>query len=458
MTFALGFFGLALLGASGSASASAPPIQYHVRIMEMDGLRWRESVYSKLQPVTRKGTVAVWTGSCDLVETLQECPGRVVLSPQMVAKSDSVAHCSERTVRKVASQMTRHADGPVGHAIAVAYTPAFEEVSDGCQFSFIGRKLDQGVLVRVVVDDTRLAAVHHVKLSEAVSPVDKRHAEGKIAFDLDVPEVINTSVDGEWLIPNDGILLVSLGAHTIADDKGKAVVRERLMVIEAQAAPESARAELAHGRAFSVVLPARGVDTPPAPQTAPQTPALPSRSLPVPRGADGAPAPLPPLPEGPATPSTMPDSEEPCASPQVPSPVKDPTAGKPVDPKAAKAGFESDPSDSSWTSPKNLLPLDWDELPAVDVKNLPKIDLGDLPNTEAVIGTVVPPPTIVTTELKKPAKPEVKEPEKNEPAKSEGFINPALLSSLMPLIMRLPIAAGGLTVEVRASVSTSPKR
>ena len=41
---------------------------------------------------------------------------------------------------------------------------------------------------------------------------------------------------GEWLIPRGEALLVSFGAHTVADKDGKAVVKERLAIIEADEA------------------------------------------------------------------------------------------------------------------------------------------------------------------------------------------------------------------------------
>ena len=48
------------------------------------------------------------------------------------------------------------------------------------------------------------------------------------------PEVVKAGIEGEWLIPRDGAILVSLGAHTTSDAEGKAVIHERLMLLEAQ--------------------------------------------------------------------------------------------------------------------------------------------------------------------------------------------------------------------------------
>ncbi len=51
---------------------------------------------------------------------------------------------------------------------------------------------------------------------------------------IEVPEIASSAIAGEWLIPNDGILLVSFGPHTVAGKDGKAVIRERLAIIEAE--------------------------------------------------------------------------------------------------------------------------------------------------------------------------------------------------------------------------------
>jgi hypothetical protein len=56
----------------------------------------------------------------------------------------------------------------------------------------------------------------------------------------------------------------------------------------------------------------------PAQPAAMPTPAMPSRSLPQPLAADGSPIPLPPLPELPHPPSSLPGTSDPCASPQAP--------------------------------------------------------------------------------------------------------------------------------------------
>src|SRR5206468_2555822 len=131
-------------------------IQYQVRVLEMDGLGWRESLYSRLRPVAHQGSTTVWTAGRDLTRALADRAVRVVTGPRVVAPSEVTAQVAQSSIRKVASRWTRHADGPIDRAITVAYTPDLEELRDGYQLTVSGRKIDQGILARMVVDETRV--------------------------------------------------------------------------------------------------------------------------------------------------------------------------------------------------------------------------------------------------------------------------------------------------------------
>jgi len=169
-----------------------------------------------------------------------------------------------------------------------------------------------------------------------------------------VPEVVRATLEGEWLIPNDGVLVASLGAHTLDDGHGKAIVRERLILVEASPVPPRTTVDLtqAASRVFTFVTPARTATIPmPA-----RAPAMPSRSLPIARHADGTPAPLPPLPEAQVPPTSIPGTSEPCATPQTAPqlkngaddganpPVKNKNESKSVDPESLTASYQPEPN------------------------------------------------------------------------------------------------------------------
>jgi hypothetical protein len=144
---------------------------------------------------------------------------------------------------------------------------------------------------------------------------------------LDVPEIVSQEVAGEWLIPKDGVLLISFGPYTVADSEGKAVIRERLAIIEAA---EAAGARIqGTGRAVSSMTLPRLEATVPPPIQPPvpigkvpmPVPTLPSRSIPQGLRPDGTAAELPPLPDDEVDEPAS-GSSEPMASPQTKKPAR----------------------------------------------------------------------------------------------------------------------------------------
>src|SRR4051812_5819750 len=231
---------LSLLGTDRSPGREAPAISYQVRVLNMNGVEWRGAYYARLYPVKSQGGATVWTAGRETAQELAGCDPKGLKSPRVTSASQSAAHVFNRTNRKFSSGMNRMADGPFDHATQVAYTPSYEEVREGWAITLSGRKIDQGVLTCVVLDETTVAAVHQVALTENVGAKDCCAGEAtcttpskKLACRIELPEIAQTSLDGEWLIPNNGVLVVSLGARTKADEGGKAVVSERLILIEA---------------------------------------------------------------------------------------------------------------------------------------------------------------------------------------------------------------------------------
>ena len=169
---------------------------------------------------------------------------------------------------------------------------------------------------------------------------------------IELPEVGNQEVLGEWLIPTGECLLVSFGPHTVADTDGKAVVRERLAFVEAEEfvnvavgsetrfhlspAPPSAIVPYAtpapHAQDSApapVPAPPVAVDrsAPPSPSSLPArsselpSPPAPSRSFPQGIHSDGSKAKLPPLPDDEMEDgSSESESAEPLPSPQTKKP------------------------------------------------------------------------------------------------------------------------------------------
>ncbi|MDR3639157.1 MAG: hypothetical protein P4L84_35455 [Isosphaeraceae bacterium] len=311
MSAALGVLALVLLGAEGAPKEAAPQICYEFRFLEMPGVEWREQVYASLQPVVRQGSATIWTTTDSVAAAIAKKADKVVAAPKVTALSEAPVHVASKVSRGVVTHLSRLADGPVNHASKVAYTPETERIRDGFATTLTGRRLDQGVLVKLVLEDTRVTAVHTVRVTEYQEPKNSGDHQQvrweQVQAKLEVPEVIRNDLAGEWLIPKDGVLLASLGVYCVADPTGKAVVRERLVLVKAETLSEP----LAIGFA-----PLRG-RLPDKPQTpAMPAPSAPSRTLPQPLDADGEPVALPPLPAEAPAPTARPDSSEPVATPQ----------------------------------------------------------------------------------------------------------------------------------------------
>jgi hypothetical protein len=452
---------LALVLAAAAPPQAKPEITYQFRMVEVRGLSWRAPGQSVLRPVAHHGAVSVWTAPSDFLDSLpKDARASVTSNAKIHGPAQAPAHLTTRKDQAFITRVSWKGEGKAPKQIT-------ENIREGVTATVVGRKLDQGVLAQLVIEDTDIRSVHTINVpgpkrvakvddpdvatcsvsvtasmdcdgstestakaecSEADCDKDCQTACSKEAdrdtetsqsgwlpskaaviakaktdaqatragftasstgSQIQLPEIGRASAAGEWLIPDDGVLVIGFGPHTVADADGKAVVREHLAVITAEAeeaddihqadtvAPPPPPAPPA-GPASSPA-PAPGVAPAPVPRTAAAIPNIPSRTLPQGVHADGTPSVLPPLPEEEkaATPSDS-KSSEPLPSPQSkrkpatspagglsPLPLPSPPAPgegkakKTMDHKAAKTSFvlpQLLPQLSQF-KPNNLFPL-----------------------------------------------------------------------------------------------------
>ena len=354
MAMGSGLLALAmLLAADGPSCPPDGATTFQVRVLTMDGLDWRTSSYSRLQPVARQGTSTIWTADRSLATALAERARSTSFSGKVVS-TDDVTLTRTETINYVAA-VDRYADGPINQSSAIAFMPKPERLDERFAVKLCGRKLDQGILTQVALEETHIDVIHGVPQTESLMPshdqddpgndrgraghrqrgdgADPRESTQSITCSVQVPEISQAKVSGEWLIPNNGVLLVSLGVKTVADDQGKAVVRERIAVIEACAS--------------SMPMPSPGasvgaVSAAPTPYAKLAMPAVPARSLPVPIDPNGdiVEGDLPPLPE--ALASTDLDRIKPA--PYLPSPQAPIIPGADRDTQLARTSYGPVPS------------------------------------------------------------------------------------------------------------------
>jgi hypothetical protein len=521
MGITLGWVALLLAGATGAPPEEkhTAPISYTVRMVEAEGVGWRAAAMSHLKPVTRQGAATVWTVPKNTTKTLivaisKESAAGAVQAPRVTALPGVPAAIQVRENRKFVTQVAWNGDEGTPEG-----TP--EEVRIGWHTTLIGRKLDQGILVKMVFEDTEIRGVHQVTFppgadarpSNANTPTStssdgevkaaglsrspfeqspfwtasspktsiavaacckeetahtdcptfaccieqKARAENRI---LELPEVANQEILGEWLIPKGECLLVSFGPHTVADKNGKAVVRERLAFVEADEQPGDAGTSRAVKAARSYFIPPA-----PAPMTAPApfgvvaTPRAPavfsvpysSNGKPI-YGVPPAPAPIaPPMVYGP---TSVPAPEVPLPSGRymhddvqyLPLPQMFPlheSQGTTQPAPMRATGVQPPPSSAAPTPAAPVRPADKMPTPAAPSRSFPegihadgsKAKLPPLPEDEmeddsADSESAEPRPSPQT---KKPRKPEPKpEPEVDETTTKVSFTKPKSSTVFLP--------------------------
>jgi hypothetical protein len=420
MGVALGWVLLALAQTAAMPPAGRPAdemITYQVRYVEADGIGWREGVFNRLKPVARQGAATIWTVSADaknriLAQVKSQHDGHITQAPRVTAFRDAVATIHSRSNKAIVTQV----------AWTGAEPKASENVRVGWHTTMVGRKLDQGVLVRIVLEDTEIRSIHHVNLpvasdmmcpdlikANAIVPANVFIGQGKAAgmvaiahawtakkaaqakpdadecgdaadncdeseccaetivktskdpevhtISVDVPEIASQEVAGEWLIPNGESLLVSFGAYTVADASGKAVVKERLAIIDAAETAPFAVPDNGRPTMLPTVTTVPPIITNPGAIAVPKltlpVPAAPSRSFPQGFHADGKPAELPKLPEDEPD-DDADESAEPRPSPQTKKPAKsegEAPKSAPV-PATAKPSADASAKQAEFVAPK----------------------------------------------------------------------------------------------------------
>jgi hypothetical protein len=374
-------FALAGVAADSPAERGQVQISYGVRMVDTEGVGWREAVFSRLKPVTRQGAATVWTLPQDamsalLNEVTKNATGTITQAPRVTAFNGAHATIQCRGNRQLVTQASWTGGQQSPQAMP-------EDVRIGWHTTLVGRKLDQGILVKMVFEDTEIRAVHSVKFHREaageIAPSFKVNEAELIEADiawfesgckdrgvqkvaLEVPEIGSQEVLGEWLIPNGEGLLVSFGAYTVADKNGKAVVKERLAIVEAGEACNSSAVHQAipepsatYGPPISIprLSPPSVYVPPPAPvepiASVPMAvPSVPSRSIPQGVHADGRPADLPPIPAD--------ETEEDKSASESAEPRPSPQTKKPHPPKPAADSAATKTAYAAAKSPTVFLP------------------------------------------------------------------------------------------------------
>ena len=141
MGCALGWVVVALAGVAGAppAERAKAQITYTVRMVEAQGVDWREGVFDRLKPVTRQGAATVWTVPRDaakqLLEEFSKSPdAKILQAPKVTSSSGVPATIQCRRNRPVVTQAAWNGQDPateyrVSKTFASAGTPPWSGAS-----------------------------------------------------------------------------------------------------------------------------------------------------------------------------------------------------------------------------------------------------------------------------------------------------------------------------------------
>jgi hypothetical protein len=241
--------------------APGPKIAFEVRDITVASPDWRGKMLNRLEPIARQEGAAVWAVEQQgLAELLKYCPAdprcNVVQSPRMVADVGAPARVSNETTHKYVAHVKRVSDGPPNEGTRIAFTPEIAEVHDGIRVNVASSRLKGGLLfARLTIEENHLLSFVTTHYSESTRPnpdgkkddgvvktslLDRLRPESdgsmRINAVINVPEMVSNRVEGEWLVPSEGALLVSLGANSRRDKGLRTVYHERLVAVTARPA------------------------------------------------------------------------------------------------------------------------------------------------------------------------------------------------------------------------------
>ena len=268
-------------------------MSYEIREITVASPEWRGKLLPSLQPVARHEGAAIWAldaaGIKDLLEQCQADPRcKVVQAPSMTARIGEPVRMSSETAHNYVAHLKRVSDAPPNQGTKIAFQPEVDKVHSGVRVSVLSSELKgQALFAKIVIEENRLVAIHTAKYTEGVKPkppadpavaraslrnlarLNPAHASQSAAISatIQVPEVDSRRVEGQWLVPSEGALLVSLGPCTRHDGVLKKQYEEKLIAITAR--PVSAAAP---APAPAQPTPARNTIPQPVSGTPPRTP------------------------------------------------------------------------------------------------------------------------------------------------------------------------------------------
>ena len=240
--------------AAATLASTAPPVphvMFEIRDLTATSPEWRGRMMAGLKPVARDEGVCVWTIEPETMRRLLNEPGvKVQQAPRLFARLGDDVRMSNEDEQHYVAHLDRVSDGPPNEGTRIAFQPVVEKIHDGVRVEVSKTQLkDSGFFAHVLVRQNKLLGFLTAGYTESVAPTEtdpgvvkasflsKLKPEGpekaSITGTIQVPEVASRRIEGDWRIPSEGALLVSMGPHSLGSKLGKKHYEERLILLSA---------------------------------------------------------------------------------------------------------------------------------------------------------------------------------------------------------------------------------
>lgn len=208
-------------------------VQLRIRVLEVEGLEWRERIWPFAKSMDRQGATTVWTADANTLGWISGFAKKETTFP--TPTDDDKEAPSVQTVSNYIASLERITNTP-GKATSLAFKPIRSTINDRTTCDLSGLRDPQGVLVKGLIQDTNLLGFDSVQCSETFTyPKSTGRKPTIIHAVYQLPELVETRVEGSWKMPKGQGLVIGLGIHSVEDAKaGGFVTRERLVMIDAE--------------------------------------------------------------------------------------------------------------------------------------------------------------------------------------------------------------------------------
>jgi hypothetical protein len=214
-----------------------PILACELRAVEFDGVRWRQTVGTRLRPLAHPDGLSVWLADSAargefLAVAHAERGDAPADAPKLSAAEGVAIRFAMRNPIHYVAHVERVADGPVGEARRVGFIPRTAQVADGFQVQLSGRAVEGGTCLKVQIEDVRLVSLTPVSVEEVLGDQDGQAGEGTaLAAIYQVPVIHRARLEGEWTVPPNQSLVLGLGPHSIPGVEGRSEIRERVILL-----------------------------------------------------------------------------------------------------------------------------------------------------------------------------------------------------------------------------------